>query len=99
MKGKSFLGSFLLLVAGIGFAQAPVRYQPPHPPYIIPETQRIPADMASLAPPRPPYAIPESQRGVPPPEAPTLLERLRNTRPRELLNPATLRGLLGGNSP
>jgi hypothetical protein len=98
MKAKSFLGSFLFLVAGIGFAQAPVRYQPPHPAYIIPETQRIPADMASSSPPRAPYVIPESQRGVPPPEEPTLLERLRNTRPRELLNPATLRDLLGGNS-
>ncbi len=98
MKTKSFLGSFLFLVAGMGFAQAPVRYQPPHPPYIIPETQRMPAEMAPLPPPRAPYVIPESQRGVPPPEEPTLLERLRNTRPRELLNPATLRDLFGGNS-
>jgi hypothetical protein len=96
MKAKYFLGSLMVLWTGVAMAQAPIRTQPSREPYIIPIqqqalTNQATADTAGA------YIIPESQRGAPPPPEPTLIERLRDTSPRELLNPATLRSLFGGN--
>lgn len=97
MKAKHFLGSLMVFWVGTAMAQAPVRTQPSREPYIIPIQQQALPNQATAGA-SGVYVIPESQRGAPPPPEPTLIERLRNTQPRDLLNPQNLRSLFGRTS-